>query len=132
LGAQAIMVGIDVTYKNGKPRLYDHRGARSLVSPTLDEWARRAADSGAGEIRLCSVDREGSRMGLDLALHDRLRSLVKVPIILEGGAGTLEHVAEAMHHGADSVSLGTLLVFSDNNLVKVRRFLGGAGLNMRP
>jgi hypothetical protein len=44
----------------------------------------------------------------------------------------LQHVAEAMQKGVDSVGLGTMLVFSDNNLVKVRRYLGGAGIDVRP
>jgi len=61
-----------------------------------------------------------------------VRELTEVPIILEGGAGSLDHVAAAMRAGVDSVALGTLLVFSDNNLVKVRRFLEAARVPMRP
>lgn len=130
-GAQAVMVGVDVVRPNGAARLYDHRTGRVLDLP-LATWIKEAIDRGAGEIRLCAVDREGTRQGLDTALYAEVRAQVNVPIILEGGAGDLDQVARAMKTGADSIGLGTLLVFSDNNLVKVRRFLAGASLKVRP
>lgn len=131
-GAQAVVVGIDVVMRDGAPRLFDHRRAAALASPALDAWIDETVSRGAGEIRLCAVDREGTREGLDLDLHARVAARVRVPIILEGGAGSLTHVAAAMKAGADSIALGTILVFSDNNLVKVRRFLQEAGLQVRP
>ncbi|HEX2653029.1 MAG TPA: HisA/HisF-related TIM barrel protein [Xanthobacteraceae bacterium] len=129
-GAQAVMVGIDVVRRDGDYKLYDHRTGWT-VSKQLDDWVGEAVSRGAGEIRLCAVDREGTRQGLDTTLHDRVRARVNVPIILEGGVGDLDHVAAAMKAGADSIGLGTLLVFSDNNLVKVRRFLANEGLKVR-
>jgi cyclase len=130
-GAQAIMVGLDVVRPNGTAKLYDHRSGRAIDLP-LGAWLREAIERGAGEIRLCAVDREGTRQGLDTALYEEVRAQVNVPIILEGGAGDLGQVAQAMKAGADSIGLGTLLVFSDNNLVKVRRYLAGASLKVRP
>lgn len=130
-GAQAVVIGLDVVQRGGAYRIHDHRTGR-LDERDLDGWIKEAVARGAGEIRLCAVDREGTREGLDLALFAHVRRLVNVPIILEGGAGDLPQVAAAMHAGADSIGLGTLLVFSDNNLVKVRRFLGGAKLKVRP
>jgi cyclase len=131
-GEQAVVIGIDVVGEAGRWRLYNHRLRRPLSSPSLQDWVRNAIDAGAGEIRLTSVEREGSRAGLDVRLWNEVRKRVDVPMILEGGAGTLEHVAEAMQAGVDSVGLGTMLVFSDNNLVKVRRYLGGVGIGVRP
>ena len=66
-----------------------------------------------------------------MALLEEASALVEVPIILEGGAGSLDQVADAMHAGADAVALGTMLVFSDNNIFKVKSFLKNAGLEMR-
>lgn len=131
-GAQAVVAGIDVVMRDGAALLFDHRRGAPIASPGLDAWIDEAVARGAGEIRLCAVDREGTREGLDLELHARVASRVRVPIILEGGAGNLNHVAAAMKAGADSIALGTILVFSDNNLVKVRRFLQEAGLQVRP
>ncbi len=86
---------------------------------------------GAGEIRLAAVYREGTRKGMDLELLQRVQKLVSVPVILEGGAGTLDQLGEAMTAGADGVAVGTMLVFSDNNLVKIKRYLAAAGHDMR-
>ncbi len=130
-GAQAVMVGMDIVRRDGKPELFDHRTRQTVTKP-LRDWVSEAVDRGGGEIRLCAVDREGTRQGLDVELYNEVRSQVNVPIILEGGAGDLAHVAAAMGAGADSIGLGTLLVFSDNNLVKARRFLANAGLDVRP
>jgi cyclase len=131
-GAQAVVLGVDFVRRNGKILLYDHRSGKALETPGFAEWLRTATERGAGEIRLVAVDREGTREGLDTEAWQEARALTGVPIILEGGAGNLNQVAEAMKAGVDSVALGTLLVFSDNNLLKVRRFLEGAGLPMRP
>jgi cyclase len=132
VGAQSVVLGLDVSRVDGGLRLYDHRTGSTRASPAVSDWVREAVDRGAGEVHVTAVDREGTRKGLDVALYRTVRELTDVPIILEGGAGSLTHIADAMKAGVDSVGLGTLLVFSDNNLVKVRRFLEGAGLPMRP
>lgn len=129
-GRQAIVLGVDVIKEGADWRLFDHRNAKSSA---LDwrGWIDRAVGLGAGEVRLVSVDREGSRQGLDLELWAAARSVASVPMILEGGAGTLDHLAQAMLRGVDSVALGTMLVFSDNNIVQLKRRLKNAGLAMR-
>lgn len=127
-GAQAIVLGIDCL--NG--RVFDHVERRTHDRLTPEEWASESVRRGAGEIRLCAVEREGGRQGLDLDLYTRVRAKVNVPIILEGGIGTLEQIAGAMGSGADSVALGTFLVFTDANLVKIRRYLQNAGIAVRP
>ena len=128
-GAQAVQLGIDIIDDGGTPKLYDHRHEKSLPDPM--DWIRRGVALGAGEIRLTAVHREGTRTGMDLDLLARVRALVNVPVILEGGAGDLDHLDAAMAAGADGVALGTMLVFSDNNLVKIKRFLAAEGHHMR-
>ena len=130
-GAQAVVLGIDVASDAKTPKLYDHRSERVVPSPHPMDWMRHAVDLGAGEIRLAAVDREGTRSGMDLRLLEGVRNAVNVPVILEGGAGTLDHLGEAMAAGADGVAVGTMLVFSDNNLVKIKRYLAAAGHDMR-
>lgn len=130
-GAQAVVLGVDVVRTQAGRFLYDHRSHRPLAAPGWDEWLRRGVGEGAGEVRLLAVDREGRRTGLDTDLLAEASARVDVPIILEGGAGTLDHVATALRAGADAVALGTMLVFSDNNLHKVKSFLRNAGLEMR-
>jgi cyclase len=131
-GAQAIVVGVDIVRTADGPRLFDHRRGTAISDRDWLAWAHEATSRGAGEIRLAAVDREGARSGLDTDLWRAARGQLHVPLILEGGAGSLEHLAEAMLAGVDSIALGTMLVFSDNNLVKLRRYLGTAGCSMRP
>lgn len=130
-GAQAVVLGVDVVRTPAGRFVYDHRTHRPLDSPSWDEWLRRGVGEGAGEVRLLAVDREGRRTGFDVDLLAEASACVDVPIILEGGAGSLEHVAAALRAGAEAVALGTMLVFSDNNIHKVKSFLRNAGLEMR-
>lgn len=130
-GTQAVVLGIDILGDDETARLYDHRSGKAVASLHPWEWLRRGVGLGAGEIRLAAVDREGTRRGMDLSLLSRAQALVNVPVIVEGGAGTLDHLGEAMSAGADGVAVGTMLVFSDNNLVKIKRYLAAAGHDMR-
>ncbi|MCC6642213.1 MAG: nitronate monooxygenase [Deltaproteobacteria bacterium] len=130
-GAQAIVLGVDVVRTPAGRFLYDHRSHRPLEAPAWDEWLRRGVGEGAGEVRLLTVDREGRRTGLDTELLAEASERVDVPIILEGGAGTLDQVATAFRAGAEAIALGTMLVFSDNNIHKVKSFLRNAGLELR-
>ena len=129
-GAQAVVLAIDVVKEPDGYRVHDHRSGTATARDPFT-WAREAVASGAGEIRLCRVESEGRRTGLDLDLLGQLRPLVSVPIIIEGGAGGLSDVSAGLDAGADAVALGTLLVFSDNNLVKIRRYIAGTGRKVR-
>ena len=131
-GRQAVVLGIDVHGEGAGARLFDHRSGSEARNGDWLAWLTEGVARGAGEIRLMAVDREGSRRGFDLGLFSAARRAVNVPIILEGGAGGLDHLGEAMAAGADSLALGTMLVFSDNNLVKLKRVLAQAGHPMRP
>jgi imidazole glycerol-phosphate synthase subunit HisF len=130
-GSQAVVLGLDVFNTGRSRKLYDHRTGCALQGLDWKAWLKRGVAEGAGEIRLMSVDREGTRAGLDLDLLADASSLVDVPIILEGGAGSLQQVTEAFRSGADAVALGTMLVFSDNNIFKIRAFGKNAGLDIR-
>lgn len=131
-GAQAVVLGLDVTQEeDGAYHLYDHRTGRPLEGRSPIVWAKEAVDRGAGEIRLMAVHREGTRIGFDLDLYRLIAEAVSVPIILEGGAGTLDHLDAALAAGVDALGLGTMLVFSDNNIVKVRQYLLGCGHTLR-
>ena len=131
-GRQAVVLGIDITGEGAQTQLFDHRSGGGARDGDWLAWLSEGVERGAGEIRLMAVGREGSRRGFDLDLFAAARAAVNVPIILEGGAGNLDHLGQAMAAGADSLALGTMLVFSDNNLVKLKRVLAQAGHPMRP
>ena len=69
--------------------------------------------------------REGTRSGLPAV------PAADAPLILEGGAGKLQHIADAFRAGASAVALGTMLVFGDNNIVKIKRYLAKEGFPVR-
>lgn len=130
-GTQAIVLGIDLAEESGQVRLYDHIEGRTSTLRSPLEWAEVGVRLGAGEIRVMRVDREGKRNGLDLSIVGAMQERLSVPILIEGGAGDLEHVDAAFATGANGVCLGTMLVFSDNNIVKIKRFLADRQRNIR-
>ena len=131
LGRQAVMIGIDVTGENDERRMFDHRTGAPAARPDWRAWMREAVERGAGEVRLMAVDREGTRSGMDGELLTEAETLVDVPVILEGGAGNVADIAAAMNQGARAVAVGTMLVFSDNNLIQIKRHLSNHGHEMR-
>jgi cyclase len=130
-GSQAVMLRADVVKENGRHLLYDHRRREPWTGKGLMEWIQEGVSAGAGEISIMAVDREGTRSGFDRELLQQVMDAVDVPVILEGGAGTLEHLSEALDWGADALALGTMLVFSDNNIVKIKSYLAMKGHSIR-
>ncbi len=131
-GSQAVVVSIDISRNgNGHAMVYDHRNGTIVMGLDPLEWAKKAVSLGAGEIRIMSVDREGSLQGYDLEIFKIIREAVDVPIILEGGAGTLDHLESAYKNGVDGVAVGAMLVFSDANLVKIKHHMVSHNCNIR-
>lgn len=116
-GSQAVVVSIDVkTTPLGKATVRIRDGE---VNAHLDpvEWAREAERRGAGEILLTAIDREGSWSGFDLDLVRAVSLAVSVPVIAHGGAGSVEHIGQAVHQGgASAVALGSMVVFQKKDM----------------
>ena len=96
------------------------------------EWAREGERRGAGEILLTSIDRDGSRAGIDLEVTRRVAESVSVPVIAGGGCGLARHFIEAFLVGkADAVSAGTYFCFKDENPMQTRAQIRNAGVPIR-
>jgi cyclase len=110
-GSQSIVAGIDVR-KNflGRYVVVSHGGERKRTADVV-QWARTVERAGAGEILLTSVDRDGTQAGYDLDLVRQVTSAVRIPVIACGGAGKVEHFAEAIERGASAVAAGSMFVF---------------------
>lgn len=110
-GSQSIVAGIDVK-KNlfGRYVVVSHGGERKQATDVV-AWAKTVERAGAGEILLNSVDRDGTQAGYDLELVRQVTSAVSIPVIACGGAGKLEHFAQAIRSGASAVAAGSLFVF---------------------
>jgi cyclase len=94
-------------------------------------WARRAAELGAGEILLNSMDADGTTAGFDLELIRLVRAAVTVPVIASGGAGTLAHFAPAVDAGADAVLAASVFHFGTLRIGQVKDALRAAGHPVR-
>ena len=98
-GSQCIVVAIDAREEApGRWQVYTHGGRRGTGRDAV-QWAIEAAQRGAGEILLTSMDRDGTRSGFDLALTRAVSEAVPVPVIASGGVGTLEHLVEGVTQG---------------------------------
>jgi cyclase len=135
-GAQCVVLSIDarrcpegVSTESGW-EVTTHGGRRSTGIDALG-WAVRAADLGAGEILLNSMDADGTKDGYDLALIRAVRAAVTVPVIASGGAGRLEHFAPAVDAGADAVLAASVFHFGDLTIGDVKRALSGSGHAVR-
>ena len=130
-GVQAIVLGVDVVSYKTSYKIFDYRSKVAITEKTPIDWIDEVVSYGIGEIRIMSVEREGSRSGMDIEFLKKVRDVVSIPVIIEGGAGSLEHLDQAFASDADGVAIGTMLVFSDNNLVKIKRYLAQKGHQMR-
>lgn len=130
-GSQAVVVAIDA-YRAGEGwRVRVRSGTREAGLDAV-EWAERAAALGAGELLLTSIDRDGTRRGYDLELLAAVRAAVDVPIIASGGAGSIDHFAEALEAGADAALAASLFHFGEIRIPDLKRELRRRGLPIRP
>ena len=109
-GSSTIVVSIEAIKRpNGTYEAYTDNG-RESTGVDAAEWAVRAAELGAGELVVTSIDQEGTGRGFDIELTRRIARSVSIPVIACGGAGKLSHVSEAITYGkADAVSVASIL-----------------------
>jgi cyclase len=94
-------------------------------------WARDAAERGAGEILLTSMDRDGTNAGYDLPLTAAVGAAVPIPVIASGGAGTPEHMVAVLAAGADAALAASIFHFGQYSIRDAKRALAAAGLPVR-
>jgi len=132
-GAQCMVLSVDARRAPGTASGFEvttHGGRRGTGIDAVD-WAGQAADLGAGEILLNSVDADGTRNGFDLPLITAVRAKVPVPVIASGGAGALAHFGPAVAAGADAVLAASLFHFGELTIGAVKAELAAAGYPVR-
>ena len=130
-GSQCVVVSIDATRRDdGSYVCVSHSGTKTLEREVA-AWAREVEGLGAGEILLTSVDRDGTMNGYDLELVSRVASAVKIPVIASGGAGSYQHMFEAMQQGAAAVAAASIFHFTEQTPREAKRFLKERGITVR-
>jgi cyclase len=132
-GAQCVVVAIDARGRAGGGFEVFTHGGRTPTGLDAIEWARRAADQGAGEILLTSMDRDGTKAGFDVELTRAVADAVNVPIIASGGVGTLAHLVDGvLEGGADAVLAASIFHFGEHTIAEAKHELERAGVIVRP
>jgi cyclase len=106
-------------------------GGRTPAGRDVIEWVREAVERGAGEILLTSMDRDGTSDGYDLELTRAVGEAVAVPVIASGGAGELEHLAQALRAGADAALCASIFHFGQHTVGEAKAYLSDAGIPVR-
>jgi imidazole glycerol-phosphate synthase subunit HisF len=106
-------------------------GGRTPTGRDAVDWTREAVERGAGEILLTSIDRDGTSDGYDLELTSAVSTAVGVPVIASGGAGELEHLAEALHAGADAALCASIFHYGRFTISEAKAHLTAAGVSVR-
>ncbi|HET9468890.1 MAG TPA: imidazole glycerol phosphate synthase subunit HisF, partial [Vicinamibacterales bacterium] len=130
-GSQAAIVAIDAKWVDGKAIVYARSGQSGTKREAV-EWAKEAADRGAGEILLTSIDRDGTKSGFDCELTAAVSRAVPIPVIASGGAGSLEHFAEVFAEGcADAALAASIFHFSEHAVRDLKAMLRDRGIPVR-
>jgi cyclase len=130
-GAQAIVVAVDARRRGDSWEVYTH-GGRTPTGLDAIAWCVRMAETGAGEILLTSMDRDGTRDGFDLALTRAVADRVPIPVVASGGVGTLQHLYEGIvEGGADAVLAASIFHFGEHTVGEARAYLRARGVPMR-
>ena len=135
-GSQCIVVALDArrTSAPGEParwEIFTH-GGRKATGLDAVQWAQRMADSGAGELLLTSMDRDGTQSGFDLELTRAVADAVPIPVIASGGVGTLQHLADGVTQGhASAVLAASIFHFGQFSIAQTKAFLAEQGIPVR-
>jgi imidazole glycerol-phosphate synthase subunit HisF len=139
-GSQCVVVAIDAKARGGGGGaeeagpwdVYVAGGRRRVEGREAVAWAREAAERGAGEILLTSMDRDGTNEGYDLVLTRAVADAVGIPVIASGGAGELHHLAEGVLEGAaDAVLCASILHYRKYTVAEAKEAMRAAGIPVR-
>ena len=129
-GAQCVVVSIDFRKQESAYRVFTDRGTvdsgRDLIA-----WALECQDRGAGELLLTSIDRDGTKSGLELEAIRQVTQTVSIPVIAGGGCGVASHFVDGLKAGADAISAGTFFCHQDQSPMQCRSHIKNAGIPIR-
>ena len=131
-GSQCIVVAVDAKKtSDNKWEIFTH-GGRNKTGIDAINYAKKAESSGAGEILLPSMDKDGTKSGYDLELLKKMTSNLSIPVIASGGVGNLEHLYEGVNQGGASALLAaSIFHFGELTIKQVKDYLNSKGIPVR-
>jgi imidazole glycerol-phosphate synthase subunit HisF len=130
-GSQCVVLAIDARREGAGYGVYVD-GGRNAVGRDAIEWARDGVERGAGEILLTSMDRDGTEDGYELELTRAVADAVDVPVIASGGAGSLDHLVDAVERGgADAVLCASIFHYGQHTVREAKERMRNAGIPVR-
>jgi len=133
-GSEKIIIAIDTRSSSQVPSTFEVLVSGGTKPTEIDavEWARRVEDLGAGAILPTSIDTDGTQTGYDIAMTRAIADAVNLPVIASGGAGTLEHLYQAITQGkADAVLVASIVHFGKYTIAQIKEYLAGRGIPVR-
>ena len=131
-GSQCVVLAVDAKASSADGGWHVHvRGGRERVQRDAVAWVREGVERGAGEILLTSMDRDGTSDGYDLELTHAVSEAVGVPVIASGGAGTLDHLVEALEAGADAALCASIFHYGSFTIAEAKEHIAAAGIAVR-
>ena len=132
-GSQCVVVAIDAKRRDdGKGWDVYRSGGRINTGLDAIEWAKKVYELGAGEILLTSMDCDGTKAGYDIELTRHITDVVNIPVIASGGAGTMEHFADAFEiANADAVLAASLFHYKEMEIIDLKKYLAGRNIPVR-
>lgn len=132
VGNQCIVVAIDAKQTApGQWGVFTH-GGRKPTGLDAIEWAKKVESLGAGEILLTSMDRDGTKIGFDLALTRAISDAVSIPVIASGGVGNLQHLADGVIDGrADAVLAASIFHYGEYTVREAKEYMRARGVEVR-
>jgi len=121
-GIQSVIASIDYKYNKNSDEVYVNNGSKK-IEINLEEHIKRVIEIGAGEILLNSMAQDGTGQGFDLDVRNRIGDIKDTPLIISGGAGRVDHFAEALSQEYDAASTANLFNFIGDGLKRSREDL---------
>ena len=130
-GSQCIVVAIDAKKNKDKWEIFTH-GGRNNTGIDAIEFAKKMEDSGAGELLVTSMDRDGTQIGYDIELMSNISSKINIPIIASGGVGNLDHLVDGIKIGnASAVLAASIFHYGTYSITQAKEYLDLKGIPVR-
>jgi len=129
-GSQCIVVAIDAKKNDDTWEVFTHGGRNNTKMNAID-FAKKIEDSGAGELLVTSMDRDGTQVGYDIDLISKISSKINIPVIASGGVGNLDHLVDGIKSGASAVLAASIFHYGKQSIKEAKEYLDSKGIPVR-